>query len=35
MLKNVNKLKNVDACLHFIENKCLLTKAINQTRHLT
>ena len=26
MLKNVNKLQNVDACLHFLASKCPLTK---------
>ena len=25
MLKNVNRLRNVDACLHFIAAKCTIT----------
>ena len=26
MLKNVNQLQNVDACLHFLASKCPLTQ---------
>ena len=26
MLKNVNKLHNFEACLHFLASKCLLTQ---------